>query len=681
MEIHILLAGVQIGPFSEKQVREYLVDGLVSPTDMAKYDGMRDWETVKIVLANLPPPQPVATVLSPTPEPPPPTPAAIPDRTQPMASPAPQKARRKPGPIVLQPILPLTATPPGKTREQPPATPLAVQRPAAPVSRPPPLPQVSIPAPAPAKAAPAKSLASSSLLPLLIKLSEKIEPETRRPPAVIVTPSRPPELPRRRRRTIDTPGYSLFERLQPYAIYGFILAGVLLMAFPIYWFNFRQVEPAKPAQPPGPDATVKIPAASQDQPDEKILSSNPQTSENFSNRGAARQNRGDLDGAIADYNQAINLDPRNKTSYYRRGVARQAKGDWDGALADFNQDLSLDPQNADAYSFRAFVKQSKGDLDGAIADYTQALFINPNMAKVYYNRGLIKVQRGDLDGAIIDYNHALDLDPKMAVAYFNRGDVKNAEGNLDGAIADYTQTLSLNPKIAIAYCHRGLALESKGDMDGALDDYSQALVLDPKMITAYDHRSLIEEQKNNLDGAIADSTQALGLNPKDPASYCNRGLARLGTGDLDGALSDLRNFIALAPTDGDADYARLYIWLIVTRQNPKAHADQELSDSILNDWNSPPEDLASRIARFLLGHLSENDLIASASSADPIQDQGQHCKVWYFAGMKQLLDGNKATAIDYFRKALGTEKKDFCEYIFAQAELKALGQDPQTDSK
>jgi tetratricopeptide (TPR) repeat protein len=533
-----------------------------------------------------------------------------------------------------------------------------------------------MPTPAPAKATPAKTLASSSLLPLLTKLSGKGDPEVRRPPSITVTPSLPPELPVRKTKKTSRPRYSPFGRLQPYVTFGSILVALLLMLVTIYWFTFRPGHSANSAQASGPNATGQTSETPQDQSDEKNPFGNPQTSEDFSNRGVARQNKGDMEGALSDFNRAISLNPKNKTAYYRRGVALQMKKDWKGALADFNQELSLDPQDADGYSFRAFIKQSQGDFDGAIADYTQALFINPNLAVAYFNRGFIKVERGDSDGAILDFNHALDLDPKMARAYFTRGDAKNAEGNLDGAIADYTQALALNPKIAVAYCNRGLAREAKGDLDGALDDYTQALDLDPTMAVAYDHRGLIEEQKNDLDGAIADSTHALELSPKDPVSYCDRGMARIGKGDLDGALSDLRNFIELAPTDSDADYARLYIWLIETRQNPKAHADQELSDAILNNWNSPPEDLASRIAKFLLGHLSESNLVATASSSDPIQDQGQHCKVWYFAGMKRLLAGDKALAIDDFRKALATEKKDFCEYIFAQAELKALGQDP-----
>ena len=72
MEIHILLAGQQLGPFSETQVRQYLEEGLVSSSDLAIYEGMEDWQSLDLVLANLPPSAP--EMISPD-EPPPESPA------------------------------------------------------------------------------------------------------------------------------------------------------------------------------------------------------------------------------------------------------------------------------------------------------------------------------------------------------------------------------------------------------------------------------------------------------------------------------------------------------------------------------------------------------------------------------------------------------------------------------
>jgi tetratricopeptide (TPR) repeat protein len=54
-------------------------------------------------------------------------------------------------------------------------------------------------------------------------------------------------------------------------------------------------------------------------------------------RGYARQSQGDLDGAIADYDQAIRLEPTYGDAYFNRGLARYDKGDFDGAIADYDQ--------------------------------------------------------------------------------------------------------------------------------------------------------------------------------------------------------------------------------------------------------------------------------------------------------------------------------------------------------
>ena len=100
------------------------------------------------------------------------------------------------------------------------------------------------------------------------------------------------------------------------------------------------------------------------------------------------------------------------------------------------------------------------------------------------------------------------------------------------------------------------------------------------------------------------------------------------------------------------------------RQYPTGDADAQLSRALLNDWNSAPEDLTSKIAAFLLGHMSESDLIANAASPDPTRQPGQYCRVWYFAGMKRLLAGDTATATAYLQRSIDTGQKDYYEYNF-----------------
>ena len=67
----------------------------------------------------------------------------------------------------------------------------------------------------------------------------------------------------------------------------------------------------------------------------------PDYGEAFCSRGNARQDKGDLEGAIADYNEAIRLQPDDAINFCNRGIARKAKGDLEGAMADFEQAARL----------------------------------------------------------------------------------------------------------------------------------------------------------------------------------------------------------------------------------------------------------------------------------------------------------------------------------------------------
>ncbi len=70
-------------------------------------------------------------------------------------------------------------------------------------------------------------------------------------------------------------------------------------------------------------------------------------------RGATK---GDLDGALKDYTEAIRLKPDLAEAYNNRGVARAAKGDPDGALKDCTEAIRLKPDYAGAYNNRGKVR-------------------------------------------------------------------------------------------------------------------------------------------------------------------------------------------------------------------------------------------------------------------------------------------------------------------------------------
>ena len=131
------------------------------------------------------------------------------------------------------------------------------------------------------------------------------------------------------------------------------------------------------------------------------------------NRGIEKAKNGDLDGAIADFNRAIELNPKDDAPYYNRAQAKQLKKDTAGAVADYTRAIDLGSTNPAAYNNRGNARTENKDLDGAIADYTRAIELKPDYARAYYNRAVVKKDKGDATGAEPDFKHAQELDPEL----------------------------------------------------------------------------------------------------------------------------------------------------------------------------------------------------------------------------------------------------------------------------
>jgi tetratricopeptide (TPR) repeat protein len=671
MEIRIFSAGKEIGPYSQSQVRQYLSEGLISAADPAYVPGMTEWVPTGQLLARLSPPESAPASNGHT--------AAHGESIRSVSVRTSALPRTRRGPIEIQPLF----VPEEKSvrRARTGKTAITIEAPR-PTTQ---LPPVAKFVPREERRGAKGIVDTGQLAPGHFFDRQAAGPDSNAPTTVpeedLLTVVEPPPAPEPDIEPVEEiapeAGEDMDERGVPHTLYavwyaslvvGLVALALLLAVIYVVWYLDR------PASHDTQTSTSPLRASA-------TASTAPRTAADFSAQGFARQQKGDLDGALADYNQAITLDPHNVEALSRRALAERDKGNWDAALADFNTVLAYAPDNADAYSNRGYVRQTKGDLDGALADYTEALSLKPTSAEAFYNVGLIKVRRGDIDGGIEAFNKALDLNPKLARAYYSRGNAKNAEGDVDGAVSDYTQSLEIDPTNAMAYFNRGAARQAKGDGTGALTDYTHALSDDTNLAPAYSGRAGLEVRRGDLNAAMADATRSFELDPNDVSALFSRGLAELGLHTLDRAEADFTKYCETAPRSADCDNARLYLWVIDAEQNLQQKADDALSYALLNTWNSTPEDLTSKIAAFLAGHIREDELITDASAPDPTLEPGRFCRAWYFAGVKRLVSGDTATALAYFQKSLATGQKDCSEYLFAQAQIVSLGQARQASSQ
>jgi len=281
-------------------------------------------------------------------------------------------------------------------------------------------------------------------------------------------------------------------------------------------------------------------------------------------------------------------------------------------------------------------KAKATEPDSDLAKLDRNIASNPNYPFAYVVRGSFKKSRGDLDGALADFNKAVSLNPANPSIWNQRGLVKQAKRDLPAAATDFTHALQLNPNYADAWYNRGRVRKASGDLDGALADYSRTLELDPHYADAYLRRGNVKKAKGDIEGALADFK----LCYKYGDSYWK-------------------------------DYARINLWLTRTGKGEKAATSAVLVTYLQRRAPPAQGDWPAKIMAFLLDRLDEPSFLAAASAKT--DNKEALCQALYYAGMKHLLTGDKAKAVDCFTKSRATQRWDCDEFQFATAELKALG--------
>ena len=87
----------------------------------------------------------------------------------------------------------------------------------------------------------------------------------------------------------------------------------------------------------------------------------------YSDRGFLRMQKGELDLALADLNEAARIDPSNFYAFWNRGAVYAAKGDFGRAQEDLTTALALNPD-----------KSSKAKIEEALSAVESAVKTEPS---------------------------------------------------------------------------------------------------------------------------------------------------------------------------------------------------------------------------------------------------------------------------------------------------------------
>lgn len=118
----------------------------------------------------------------------------------------------------------------------------------------------------------------------------------------------------------------------------------------------------------------------------RIIMEEPGNAEAWYNRGNAWSSCGEYNDAVRDYTMALKIGLRFReaiNAYGNRGMARVETGDLDGAINDFSEIIDRKPKNSlilhTAYQNRALAREKKGDIVFAAGDRIEACRLKNNL--------------------------------------------------------------------------------------------------------------------------------------------------------------------------------------------------------------------------------------------------------------------------------------------------------------
>lgn len=157
--------------------------------------------------------------------------------------------------------------------------------------------------------------------------------------------------------------------------------------------------------------------------------------------------------------QTIGADSTMLYPYLERAQQRYEAKYYQGAIDDYDDALEIDPGNVEIWLGRGLAKEKLKDYKGAYSDYTKAIDLKEDYAKAWLNRGNVLLKQERYADAVEDYNVAITYNENYSAAFYNRAmariklkknadacsDLNKAEA-LGMAIDDKVKSKACNPK-------------------------------------------------------------------------------------------------------------------------------------------------------------------------------------------------------------------------------------------
>ncbi len=278
----------------------------------------------------------------------------------------------------------------------------------------------------------------------------------------------------------------------------------------------------------------------------QLVSTDTQAQEWFY-QGLQQAKTGDLSGAIACYDQALQINPSMYDTWFNRGLTLFHLGEFSEAIASYDRALLIKQDSYKAWYNRGGIFGELGQFEEAIASFDVALEIQPDYEEAWSSRGLALLKLGRLSEAVFSYDKALSIEPDDPQNWYYRGialavDERNCE-----AIASYDNALLIHPDYPEVWIDRGVVLGQLGQWSEAIESWDKALEIQPHFYLIWFNRGIALDNLGRRTEAIASYDKAIEINPDFHLAWYNQASSLFHIGEFVEAIAAYDGALQLQP--------------------------------------------------------------------------------------------------------------------------------------
>jgi tetratricopeptide (TPR) repeat protein len=176
----------------------------------------------------------------------------------------------------------------------------------------------------------------------------------------------------------------------------------------------------------------------------------------------------------------------------RAGTAAFLTGDLQGARAQFEAALDHKPDDPEALNSIGQILDRQGDLEGAVARFEKAISIAPDRWAYHFNLAHTVGRQGDWTRAVAEYREAARLFPDDYATQFNLALAVQRSGDAQAAIPEFEKAIRLAPAEASFHLALGNSLQAAGRLPEARKAFETYLEMEPSAPDAAKVKAHIE---------------------------------------------------------------------------------------------------------------------------------------------------------------------------------------------